>query len=326
MGLMEILYSSDQNYAKQLAVSILSLISNSKEEDRFRIHVIDNGINRETRKALKAIVQPEKGEIVWEDFCEEIKALHLTTSFPKSAFGRLFLNKFSLLNKIIYIDCDMVILHSLSNLWCEDMGNCILMGVQDSVDRSYRELVGLTAFERYINSGFLVINLKAWRDNNITEKCIQYAHSWNGDIPHNDQGILNAVCRGKIKILPPAYNLQNPMLEMSVEQIRRLGKIDVYYTQEEIDEAVKDPVVVHFTEEFYNRPWFAPCTHPYRDCYWRYATQIAWHGEAKPHALSRNAKIMAYSKKWFSFWGYLFLMRVIGYKRSKRYETKKHDE
>lgn len=322
METINILYSSDQNYAKQLAVSMVSLISNSNEDEFFKIHIIDNGIYDKTKTDIRSLLNENKAEIIWLNFDNKLDALNLTGKFPRSAFARLFIADMLGLDKVIYIDCDMIVLQSLSPLWNMNLSDNLVMAVQDSVDISYRRLVGLKKENRYFNSGFLVINVSEWRKQKIAEQCIQYAHRWNGDIPHNDQGILNAVCKDKVKILPPCYNLQNPMIEMSVKEICKLGKISNYYSQREIDNAVNNPVVVHFTEEFYNRPWFTPCTHPYKHLYLKYASLIPWHGDALSHPISRNAKIMAFFKKYFSFYGYLVLMRTISYKRSKRYGKK----
>ena len=44
--------------------------------------------------------------------------------------------------------------------------------------------------------------------------------------------------------------------------------------RDQIDEAIKDPVIVHFTTS--NKPWMTICRHPYRKIFLKYKSQTLW--------------------------------------------------
>jgi len=57
----------------------------------------------------------------------------------------------------------------------------------------------------YFNAGFLVMNLKRMRDENIVE---EFNHHAKIKYDQNDQDVLNVVCNGRVQILPSLYNFQ----------------------------------------------------------------------------------------------------------------------
>ena len=48
------------------------------------------------------------------------------------------------------------------------------------------------------------------------------------------------------------------------------------YTKEELIESCQHPVMIHYLTAFYNRPWFTPCTHPYKEEYFKYKYISPW--------------------------------------------------
>ena len=56
----------------------------------------------------------------------------------------------------------------------------------------------------YFNSGFLVMNLKKLREDNMTPKFVEALKTDYLEFP--DQDVLNVLCKGKVQGLPPYYN------------------------------------------------------------------------------------------------------------------------
>ena len=141
----------------------------------------------------------------------------------------------------------------------------------------------------------------------IVKKCIDFIYKFNGNPPHNDQGTINAVCAGYIEILPACYNVMPPMFNFTAKQIQNLFKMKMYYTQSELDEAISNPIVVHYTDEFFNRPWFSNCTHPLKQLYLDFKNKSPWKVvPLKYKELSKNCKIQN--------WVYKLMIRFIEYK------------
>ena len=55
-----------------------------------------------------------------------------------------------------------------------------------------------------------------------------------------------------------------------VESIKHYYGITNYYSQNDINEAKKNPVFVHFTPSFSKRPWVVGCKHPLKGIYKEY--------------------------------------------------------
>lgn len=149
----------------------------------------------------------------------------------------------------------------------------------------------------------------------IVKKCIDFIYQFNGNPPHNDQGTINHVCAGYIEILPASYNVMPPMFNFTSKQILSLFKMKQYYTQSELDKAVSTPIVIHYTDEFFNRPWFSNCTHPLKNLYLSYKTKSPWKDvPLKYKELSKNCKIQNWVYANCPFWVYKLMVRFIEYK------------
>lgn len=313
---MKVAYSFDDNYAVQAGVSILSLLEHHKEVENLVIYVIDNHISTTNKKNLDNMVACYGRVLEYisiEILTYDLKCL---TAFNRSAYARLFLAKKLLADRIIYIDSDTIINGSLERLQTWNLTDILVAGVADTVNLYYRQLIGLDKNDRYICSGgVILLNLKLWRERNITSKCIEFIRYFNGIPPHNDQGTINYVCRGYIDILPAAYNVMSPMFAFSTKRLKRLFVMREYYSQKEIGEAIRRPLVLHYTDEFYNRPWFDNCTHPLKQIWLRYFSQSPWYTDVLPtKRLSRNCKIQNFVYRYLPFPFYLLMVRFITWK------------
>lgn len=56
--------------------------------------------------------------------------------------------------------------YGASPLFKLDITKFYFAAVQDTAGTMYRNQVGISGNEKYINSGFMLINLKKWRDDN----------------------------------------------------------------------------------------------------------------------------------------------------------------
>ena len=316
--ILNIAYSFDDGYAQHAAVSMLSLFENNKDIDEIIVYVITNSLSEDNVLKIEQIAKQYERTIRYIDLHKLTERLKIETNFNRSAYGRIFLDTLTDVDRIVYVDSDTVINGSLKELMELDLKDTLVAGVQDTVNPYYILNIGLDYNSRYINDGgVIVINLELWREKNITEKCIDFVYKFNGCPPHNDQGTINAVCNGFIKILPANYNVMPPMFCFTQKQLCSLFKMREYYTQQEIDEAVKKPIVIHYTDEFFNRPWFSNCTHPLKELYLEYLSKTQWRGCALPFKnITRNCKIQNWVYKNCPFFIYKLMIRFIEFKHT----------
>ena len=148
---MNVAFSSDNNYVKQLEISMISLFENNKDMN-ISVYIIDNGINNENKERLNNIVNNYNNTIKYYSFDKLTEGLKTDNSFPVSSFGRIFLPIIKEIDKIIYFDCDSIIADSINSLYNIDISDYYLAGVQDTVYNFYKELIGLNKEYRYVNA------------------------------------------------------------------------------------------------------------------------------------------------------------------------------
>ncbi|PUD54966.1 lipopolysaccharide biosynthesis protein [Helicobacter pylori] len=81
-------------------------------------------------------------------------------------------------------------------------------------------------FDNYFNAGFLALNLKLWREENLENQLIGFFILKNEKLLFSDQDALCFVCRGRILELPYSYNAHPSFLDTpsfpSIKEARML--------------------------------------------------------------------------------------------------------
>ncbi|MNI12993.1 General stress protein A [compost metagenome] len=279
---LRVVYSSDNNYAQHVGVSMLSLFQNNKEFNHIDVYLIENNISIENKNNLKLICKKYNRVIQFIKFDGITNKLKKITGNPISinAYARLFLSHVlgENVDKVIYLDCDSIINHSLYELWNIDVNEYYAAGVSDTVSDHTKLKVNLDVNSLYINSGMLLINLKKWRDENIEQKFIEFINSYNGKVFHHDQGTINGVLNKKLLILHPKYNCMTTFFTMKREEMMQYYGLKKYYTEAELLDAITNPVFIHYTPAFVNRPWIKGSKHPLASLYKTYLEMTPWKG------------------------------------------------
>lgn len=285
---MNVAYSTSDLYSELAATSIASLFENSKDVEKINVYVIDIGISEKHRQDLLdlAVAYGRYLEFLEDLNVEDIAHTKIDVGrWHISTFSRLFLLHVlpKNMDKIIYIDCDMIIRHSLKSLWEMDMEGTWCMSADDCRGKMYRKDIGIPMDSIYTNNGLMVIDLNAWRKNDVESKFIEFINEYHGDITYMDQGVLNGVFQPlkKVKLLPISYNAQTVCYDLGYDGLQACRKPVWAYTKKEFEAGIADPTVVHFTTCFMSgtRPWFKEDHHPYRDEFLKYRSLTAWKDE-----------------------------------------------
>lgn len=278
---MNIVYSTDDNYVRHAGISILSLFDNNIEADEINVYIIDNGIKPDNRKKLNDIAKQYHRNIEYIDFEKYKSRLVLNNNeweLPISAYARLFVDEMlpNIVERVIYLDCDTIINGSLLELWNTDMKKCTIAAVQDVCYNIFREEIGSSEPYRYFCSGVILMNLTKWREDNCQKKIIDFVTERKGVVRHHDQTILNGIFGADYIVLHPKYDVLTPMFLMSYKNLKAYFQCgDDFYSKQDVKEAVKHPVIVHFTSSNIGRPW-ENNAHPMSGLYRQYRKQSAW--------------------------------------------------
>lgn len=221
-----IFFSTDNNYVPFLDVTIRSLIANASKDYKYHIVVLNTGLDTEKTDKIKAM-ENENFRIEFADISYAIKdirdKLPNEQHFGLATWYRLFIQSlFPEYDKILYLDCDIVVLGDISELYNTDLEDNYIAGVIEnwilhSPVFSYytREAVGIESKE-YINAGIMVIDLKKFRENEIEQKFVKLINTYNFDVIDPDQSYINYLCHGKIKYLPFEWN-RTPLENVTCE-------------------------------------------------------------------------------------------------------------
>lgn len=257
---MNVVYASDDKFAEIMGVSILSLFENNKDSEEINVYIFDGNIGGENKERLKSLACSYNRAMEFVSM-QEIKS-ELSRFFQdrgsEAQFARLFIS--CLLpadcKRCLYLDCDTLIRHSLQSFYKMDFEGNIVCGVMDCVSKQHRLKLGIGEKDVYINSGVMLVDLNAWRKNRIEYKISEIVKSFNGRIPYADQGLINLALRGKIKTVHPRYNCTLLYSVFTFSELQTYRSPSVCLPRIEIEEAKRDPSIVHFISLFcITRPW-----------------------------------------------------------------------
>ena len=199
--------SCDDNYAKYAGVVIASVLVNANEEDDLHFYVLDGGITYENKSKISSLISIKDCEInfvsIDESMFDDYKNVKTHQYISIATYYRL--KAPTLLpdvDKLIYLDCDMVVNTSLKELFAKDTSNYLLAGVSDNKTRMVKEN------PTYVNAGMLVMDLNNMRKDKTEEKFFNYTKENIDKITKGDQEIINDVCIGRINVIEPEWNVQ----------------------------------------------------------------------------------------------------------------------
>lgn len=297
MNSYTICYATDDNYAQHVAVSIVSLFLNNTEVEKLNVFILSNRLSIKNKEIIELTAEKYNRVITFieVDNIEQLIGTKVNVNkLSISTYLRLFLADFMPkdVDKLLYLDCDVVIESSIAELLKIDMCSYYVGGVQDTMFPSYYDGVGLSLDQNYINAGVLLINLKKWREENITNKFLQFIEKFNGNVPHLDQGVINGVFQEKL-ILDLKYNVQTPLfIFKKYKDIIEFFELTNYYPEKEWIRAVEEPKIIHYSSSYAQRPWFKFCLHPKRSRYRYYKSLTPYcDNELQKNKISLKGKI-----------------------------------
>ncbi len=156
------------------------------------------------------------GKIAFTDISRDKLINFRSTSYLKSkvAYARYYVaDFFPHLTRCIYLDTDLLVMRDLGEAMALDLGDNALAAVLDvgvrvnHEGKIHQKRLGLSSAEKYFNSGFLVIDLRYWRDNNVTSQIIDLSIKKKDILNSQDQDALNIFFDGNVMLLDSSWNV-----------------------------------------------------------------------------------------------------------------------
>ena len=202
----------DDNYAPYMGVMIASICSNT--DCYMEFHVIGKGISPENRQKIETMKQQFPCfSMDYTDYhvSETLGIPYLVLSrMTSSTFIRMLLPElYPDIDKALVMDVDMLLLKDISLLWKESLDGYIFAAALDAPPSAYQIFQKNMDVDQdcaYANCGFMLIDCKKWRAENITAQCIEIEQRYRDKLECADQDVINKVFLGNFKQLDGRYN------------------------------------------------------------------------------------------------------------------------
>lgn len=309
--MINLLYACNDNYVHQ---TIISMISALKHNNGIKFYLVADDISEDNRQLITNRLQYYDAQVEMLELQSYITQMNLNISgrHPKTIYAKLVIAECIQAERILYLDSDTVVMGSLQELWERDMSEEYAAGVLMPYSSKIKAKSDLGEKSLYICDGVVLINLDKWRKDRITEKCLAYISKADGSPYMMSEGTINAVCEGYIGVLAPQYNLMSSMIVYSAEEIVKLFQCtSTYYNEQSLEAARDNPIIIHFLNELYNRPWYKPCDHPYKNAYLELARKEFPECAPEFHPMSFKTRGTRWLRRVlpFSLFVYLYQMK-----------------
>lgn len=264
LNTIPIFFTVDDKYVPFLAVALQSLIENSSEKNYYLIKILYTSITEENQEKIKKY-EKENVNIEFVDlnyYINKIKnKLYTRDYYSVTTYFRLFIpNLYPQYNKALYLDCDIVLLADVAELYNIDMGENLVAAAPDDVIQKievfqeYAEkVVGVADYRNYFNAGVLLMNLDELRKFDFQEKFLYSLEKIKFAVAQ-DQDYLNRLCKGRVKIISNVWD------KMPISN----------------DTDTNDLKLIHYNLAF--KPWhFEDIL--YKEYFWKYAKKTEFFDE-----------------------------------------------
>ena len=203
----------DDNYCQHINPMVYSIEKNTRE--KVRIHIVYYKLKAESLENIiklnELLTNVELKLCKVREYQYDWLSKFKENSLPTEAYFRLLLPELLPdVKRILYLDVDMLVLDSLGELYRTDLGNNILGVVRDfpfTNDKNSWSYFLLGEFgNRYFNSGMLLMDLVAMRENNIVSRFMEFILKTSQHYLLGDQDAFNIFFFYNVKILEDKYN------------------------------------------------------------------------------------------------------------------------
>lgn len=256
MNNINICLACDDNYSRYAAVVITSALVNQTNDSRLSFYILDGGIEKENIDKILTLKNIKDCDITFvkvdEKEFEIYKNLQTHQYITLPTYYRLKLASIlPFVNRIIYMDCDVIVNSSLDELFNTDLENNIIAGVLDIRVKNKNHWKN----EKYINAGMVLFDLEKFRKENIEDIFYEYTKNHLDEIKTGDQDIINFALKDRIKIVPDTWNVQSSNFTNRSS-----------YTNK--------PKIIHFVAK--NKPWHFGSFSYHRNLYFKYLQLTPW--------------------------------------------------
>ena len=283
-SVIPIVLAANDFYVPYMSVCIQSIINSTKKQC-CKIFVFHTDISAENQRILNIHTEgTDNIELIFIQIGEYIDDYKLQAKdhITVETFYRfLILDIMKEYNKVIYLDCDLIVCRDLFELYETDLGKNLIGAVYD-VDfagqlnspwlrmKEYeRKNLRLKDPYKYFQAGVLLMNINEMRKVVTAEKLLEMAAT--GIYKYSDQDILNIVCEDRVTYLDMSWNV---ISDCDGKRIGEVASRAPAFMFEQYMEARKYPSIIHFAG--IQKPW-KKASEDFGWLFWKIARQSPYY-------------------------------------------------
>ncbi|MDD6385707.1 glycosyltransferase family 8 protein [Lactobacillus equicursoris] len=265
-----VFYSITDDFTPYAAVSLSSLARFVDPKKDYTVTFLHQGLSKAHEESLASYAKDnlhvefyEMSDALLKPIQDRKENYLRGDFFTMSIFYRLFIpDLFPQYDKAVYIDSDTVVNDDIAKLYETELGDNLIGACVDSSIQFVPEMLRYISEvltldpKKYINSGMLVMNAKAFRDEKFVDKFFSLLGRYHFDCIAPDQDYLNEICSGRIKYVD--------------------GRWDAM--PNENTEPLANPSLIHYNLFF--KPWHFTGIQ-YEDYFWQDAKDTVYEAELK---------------------------------------------
>lgn len=284
-----IVCSSNDNYVPYLDTLICSIVSNASNDNNYDIVVLDDLISDENKEIIKK-KQKRNISIRFFDILQYIDDKDMVWPIPegrswtRATYYRMLVPYvLSEYKKVIYLDCDVINLWDIAELYKTDIQDyllgavricgCVVIAKNNMLNGTYsynHYFLPEVELENYFNAGVLLFNTEKFRETfsrSHVLKCIA-----NQKYELVDQDVLNVLCANQVKYIDAGWNWY-PYASQELANVMELcpdNRKSYYFDSSVI------PKNIHYTIPV--KPWLEPYgVYSFAaSLFWKYAIHSAF--------------------------------------------------
>ncbi len=267
---INVVFASDNNYAQHTAVAMASVLVNTKVPQKVRFYLIDDEIQNENKAKITKTVQNLGGSVEFIKIKNSrLEDCYVSGELSRASYFRLDIANIldESIEKIIYLDCDLLVYDDIEKMWQLDMGGkpvaatCDL-GIMASarVRRQKNQFIGLPFDAPYFNAGVLMMDLKQWRSGNFAESIIALATQ--NKYPNHDQDALNKFFMNNWQEIPLRWDVIPPVFNLFLKIVTKPA------LRKKAIEAKLNPAIFHYAGGY--KPWEYEIHEGFNEKYYEY--------------------------------------------------------
>ena len=200
------LHDSKGNYSKFVGTAICSVLENTKQ--KLVIHLLHDGtLTNENKIRFELLCKTYDSTIVFHlldpDLFEQIECIRC---FTVGTVLRLYLADILLVDKIIYLDADVIVNLDIKELWDFDLQGKACAARQYGMPEYWLSQTGMVNFDKYFNSGVMIFNLAIIRKKyNLLQQAIDFFNEYPA-CQFADNDALNYIFQEDVIFFEEKYN------------------------------------------------------------------------------------------------------------------------